>query len=374
MSAKKCFFMFITISALLLVAAGGLVAHVDPFFHYHAPYTEKYFYRLDNERFQNDGIMKHFDYDAVITGNSMAENFKTTELDALFGVNAIKVCYEGATFHEADQALRTAFAHNGNIRLVVRALDMDRFWEYPDQMNDDLFDYPVYLYNENPLDDVEYLWNKDVLCNRVYPMLRARKNGGDAGIWPFDLYGYWMIGAVGRFGKNTVLAGQGAFTEPENGRQEMPDYLPDVVRENIEQNVIELCRAHPETEFYYFIPPYSALWWGNERSWGSLENRLETEKLGLSLMVNSGCENLKVFSFSLDTDITLDLNNYIDNAHYGEWVNSYILKEMKAGTHLITKENLDEYIEEERRIYMSFDYNSLFDQEDLEDKPAELSW
>ena len=51
-----------------------------------------------------------------------------------------------------------------------------------------------------------------------------------------------------------------------------------------------------------------------------------------------------------------------------------MLQEMQADGHRITSENLDAYIGEERRIYGSFDYNSLFSQEDREDQPAELSW
>ena len=374
MTAKKCFFIFVSFSAVLLVAAAFLVAYTDPFFHYHAPYTDRFYYRLDNQRFQNDGILKHFDYDALITGSSMAENFTVTEVNDLFGVHAVKVCYEGATLHETNEALRTAFANNEGIRMVIRPVETDRFWEYSDQTNNDVFEYPEYLYNNNLPDDVSYVWNKDVLFQRVYPMLRGAKNKETPGILPFDLYGYWMHGAVGRFGKNTVLEGHGPFAQPEGGMRELPDYLHDVTRETLEQNVIAICREHPETEFYCFIPPYSALWWGDEISYGSFAMRLESEREGLSQIVNSGCENLKLFSFNLETDITLDLNNYIDNAHYGEWVNSYMLQEMHAGTHRLTAENLEDYLEAERKLYESFDYNLLFEQEDLEDKPAKLSW
>lgn len=74
-------FFVITVAVLLIV--GKYVVEVDPFFHYHKPHTEKYFYYLDNQRSQNDGIIKRFDYNMLITGTSMTENFKTTEAEEI---------------------------------------------------------------------------------------------------------------------------------------------------------------------------------------------------------------------------------------------------------------------------------------------------
>ena len=59
--------------SVLLIAGMvmAVVAYVDPFMHYHKPLTDVFYYNLNNERSQNDGITKHFDYDALITGSSM---------------------------------------------------------------------------------------------------------------------------------------------------------------------------------------------------------------------------------------------------------------------------------------------------------------
>ena len=83
MTAKKWMQFFFIYSLILLIIIGGVVAYIDPFFHYHKP-NSTFYYTLDNARSQNDGILKHFDYDAVITGSSITENFKTSEFDLLF--------------------------------------------------------------------------------------------------------------------------------------------------------------------------------------------------------------------------------------------------------------------------------------------------
>ena len=83
---KKFLIQELTITGLLLIAVAGLVAYVDPFFHYHAP-IDGFSYIMDNERYQNDGITRNFEYDALITGTSVSENFRASLVDELFGVN-----------------------------------------------------------------------------------------------------------------------------------------------------------------------------------------------------------------------------------------------------------------------------------------------
>ena len=58
---------------------------------------------------------------------------------------------------------------------------------------------------------------------------------------------------------------------------------------------------------------------------------------------------------------TTDLNNYKDTTHYGEWINSQMLSYMKANIGLLTKENYRTYLDNERKFYREFDYNSLFE-------------
>ena len=100
-------YLVLVVCALGVVA--GLVIKVDPFFHYHKPMVDTYYYHIVNERSQNDGIVKQFDYDAVITGTSMTENFKTSEMDEIFGVHSIKVPFSGGTYKEINDNLARAY-------------------------------------------------------------------------------------------------------------------------------------------------------------------------------------------------------------------------------------------------------------------------
>lgn len=47
---------------------------------------------------------------------------------------------------------------------------MHRFMDDKDTMRYDLGEFPVYLYDSNPFNDVKYVFNRGVLFTRVWPM------------------------------------------------------------------------------------------------------------------------------------------------------------------------------------------------------------
>lgn len=340
---------------VILNITGYFVYTVDPYFHYHKPNTNKYFYKLDNQRSQNDGIIKHFDYDALITGTSMTENFKTSELDRIFNVNSIKVSFSGGSYKEINDNIRRAFDSNPSLKFVIRCLDYNKLFDDKDTMRMDLGKYPTYLYDSNPFNDVFYLFNKDVLFGRIYKMMSETKNKGfKPGITSFDDYSRWQDKYT--FGADSVLT-DGLDYNPSNSITHITDSERKTIYENITQNVTDLADKHPEATFYYFYSPYSVAWWLEKINDGEIYKFLEAEEYATSLILKH--ENIKLFSFNNCTDITTDLNNYKDVTHYGEWINSFILQSMRDGKYILTKDNYEEYILKEREFYTTFDYNLL---------------
>ena len=342
------------------------VVQIDPFMHYHKPLTEEYFYTLDNQRSQNDGITRHFEYDAVMTGTSMMENLRTSDADEIFGDHFIKVPYSGGSFKEINDNLAVALQTHPHVRTVVRTMDMTRFFSRSDAMRTDLGEFPTYLYNRNPVDDIYYVFNRDVLYARCGEMIRQRRAGKKPGITSFDEYSNWMRRYT--FGKNTVLASEikkeYRFGEPLK-KESLTDEERETIRENIRLNVTELADRYPGTDFYYFMTPYSAVWWGYQYEKGTLDKQIDAEEYILGLILPH--KNIHLYSWNDKKEITTNLNFYKDSTHYGEWVGTWMLRQMKAGRGLLTEENYREYIAAERALYRGFAYNSLFDQEDYED-------
>ena len=210
---------FIVLAAVLAAIAAG-VSYLDPFFHYHKPLIEKFYYELDNERSQNDGIIKHFDYDTLIIGNSMTKNFNTTDVDRLFEASSVKLPLSGTTNKETGDLIRKALQENSGLKTVFRGFVIGNFLQEKDYLRTDLGEFPTYLYNQNPFDDVYYLFNRDVVFLRIYKMLKERAEGAAPGITSFDDYSYWSDQMT--YGKNAVLrkkrideAGEGSADSTE---------------------------------------------------------------------------------------------------------------------------------------------------------------
>mgnify|MGYP001117475343 CR=1 FL=1 len=344
---KRWCICFLLSFLLLLTGTGGLTAVIDPYFHYHKP-LESFSYNIYNERYQNDGIVKHFDYDALITGTSMTENFKSSEMDVLFGVQSVKVPFSGAAYKEIRENLERAFAANKNIRIVLWGLDYNRFCGDFNAISYD--SYPAYLYDYNPFNDVKYLFNKSVLFGETYGNVIAyTKAGGHT--TTFDNYCNWNSSQT--FGREAVLsqASRPAKTEDEAYRKLDP--------ENIEENVLSVVKANPDTEFYLFWTPYSILFFDIANQNGSLKNILLWEKEALELMLPY--ENIHFFSLFDDYDVITNLDNYKDYLHYHEDINSYLLKCMASGEHELTLDNYVEYCREVWNFYVMYNYDGIYE-------------
>jgi hypothetical protein len=90
-----------------------------------------------------------------------------------------------------------------------------------------------------------------------------------------------------------------------------------------------------------------------------LNKNIEAQRIAIELLLE--CENIKVFSFVDEFEKACDLNNYKDNVHYREEINSYILECMKNGEHLVTKENCEEYFVGVEKFYCEYSYDSIFE-------------
>ena len=357
MTAAKWTRNFILFLTLLLVSCMMMTAVIDPFFHYHAPLAG-FYYKLDNERSQNNGIIRHFDYDAVITGTSVTENFKTSEFDRLFHAKAIKVSFSGATYKEIGENLRLACSTR-KVRYTVRSLDDSYLIADKDAERFDLGEYPTYLYDKNPFNDTKYLLNLDVLGQYIAPMLLRRIRGGRGGVESFDVYANWSAGV--RYGREAVIGARKPYPSHVLQEELSPAEKEEEIR-NLQQNVLSLAKEFPDTEFYVFFPPYSVVWWGDRYAEGSLKKMVTAQEVAISKMLS--CKNIQIYGFTTDLEVMTDLQNYRDAGHYGEWINSRILQEMaKKDSHFhVTKENAKEYGASLQKLLLSYPYDQIITQ------------
>lgn len=340
----------ILLGAIAFILFASITIYIDPLFHFHAP-LDKYQYLINLQRYQNDGILRNFEYDSIITGTSMTENFMTSEADKLFQAKFIKVPFSGAPYKEIDQNLRRAYEAGKNIRYVIRCLDYSLLVCDKDYWREDVI-YPFYLYNNNLFDDINYVLNKDILFHQTLGVIEYTKGGNST--TSFDDYANWNDSFI--YGAEAVLA---AYAPGE--AVSLPRVLSEeentMVIENIRQNVLELALSHPETEFFLFFPPYSICYWDTLKTNGQVDWRIDAEQAAIEELLKA--PNIKLYSFCNNFELACNLDNYKDQAHYGEWVNSWILEWIKNDEWRLTKDNYQEYLSEIRDFYNNYNYSSF---------------
>ena len=86
--AKRFLKYFFTGTAVLLLLCILLVVTFDPFYQYHKPLPGLKAVLTDKE-YQCAGSLKNFDYDAVIAGSSVSENYNNHWFDEGFNCTSI---------------------------------------------------------------------------------------------------------------------------------------------------------------------------------------------------------------------------------------------------------------------------------------------
>lgn len=261
----------------------------------------------------------------------------------------------GATYKEINDNLVIAVKHNSNLKLVVRGLDYSHILDPANTMNYSGDNYPKYLYNDFILDDIKYILNKAVIKESM-DVIKYTRNGGRT--TTFDEYSYWNDWYT--FGKKAI---DSTYKREEKTNRKVPfsDTDKQNIYENITQNVASIAEDNPNIEFYLFFTPYNVYYWDIWSQTGNIERQLEAEKYVIELLLDY--DNIHLFSFNDVFELTSNFDFYKDKAHYSAKINSQILKWIYDGEHELTVDNYKEYINREKKFYMSYDYDSLFIQE-----------
>lgn len=357
MSGKKWSILWMTLFAAIMVVIGSVVVIVDPYFHFHAP-IEGFSYSLEEVFYINDGVSKNFDYNAMITGTSLTRDFRTKEADGLFDKNFVRVTYHGEGFKRIAENLKAALETNPDLETVIWGIDP--LWFISDAEWQGYEEYPDYLFDNVIWNDVNYLYNKEILWKDVIPEIVRTVKGVPA--CEFDDY----AGEKEPSDKDVVLENYQRSPKSEDPiKQTETDEFFDMLKANLEKNILPPIKENPDVEFYIFFPPYSICWWDsvNQSGKGALKRRVDLEQFAIEQLLQY--DNVRLFSFSNNFRLVCDLSNYVDTAHYTGSVSSQILHWIKEGQYELTQENYMNYLREVEEFYSNFDYDSMFNASDV---------
>ena len=348
MTGKKFARITLILTAVLLSSVATVNILIDPLFQYHKPWFGMKSV-ITNERYQNAGVIKNFDFDNVVMGNSFSENFRLSEVDNIFGGTSSKLTMNGSTALEWSYILSLLYDRSHHPEVIMMNIDPYVFKASTEQT---IFPFPSFLYNKNIVDDVEYMFNYSIFNDFTVETINRNimndiPENDTLFMWENDF----------KIGKDYVLKD---YQRPKISK-ENPDINAYV--ENTTKNLtlltkyIDLMR---ETEFIFFVSPFSMAYWDEQ----SRLNSVAMQKAAYIEMckVLTCRDNVKLYIWTDDEMLCVmsNLDNYKDTRHYSAAINSDILNRIKENRGLISKENYDLEIERLFRFIETFDYDSLF--------------
>ena len=324
-----------------LAACAGLTYAVDPF----EQYRESAILPLyDQESYNNPGIVKNYDYDAVILGTSMVEMSNPSVIDQCFGVSSVKLPMRGS--HTAqmgwqlDHIFHAKEKRGETLNLAILAVDAYSMMGPVNDM-EEIYDY---MWNDNLLDDVNYLLNSDVLLVRIPRILRNISK--DTSTKRDDMYKWTdVVFAAKSVYDTTPVSQQIAMTDPE--------YRIERSTANIENHIEKYVAAHPETKFLIYMPPYSVGYWYLMTRGGLSEQQYRSRARVCELLLEY--DNVEIYDFSSRVEWITDLDEYFDYSHHSSDVSNCVMHAMAAGENRVcTVEQMWEGSERIRQAVIDF--------------------
>lgn len=315
-------------SGSLLLLCMAVVVIFDPFFQYHKPLPKLKAVLADKE-YQCVGTLKNFDYDSVIVGSSVAENYNNGWFNEGFDCQVIKAIRSYGATADLCYLLEEAYEHQ-ELRYVFYNLDPSALVADPEPTFE-LTGCPMYLYDDNYINDVRYILNKGVLFEKI-PYMIAKSLTGDYDENESYNWAQWKD-----FNEDMVL---GLYIRKPQIEEEKPaDHYEECLQQNLDILTAQI-KAHPETQFYIFIPPYSMIWWDSIYRDGDCASYLYNMETAMNTLLEY--ENVRCFFFLNDRQIVTNLDNYMDTLHFSDEINHVICNDLIAGKHEVTKENCRE--------------------------------
>ena len=318
LKTRRRWALFTLSATLLLLFLCALTVYlVDPFEHYRESAILPLY---DQESYNNPGIARNYDYDAVILGTSMVEMSHPSVIDECFGVSSVKLPMRGS--HTAQMGWQLAHVLDTHeLSLAILAVDAYSLMGPPDDA-EEIVDY---LWNDSALDDVSYLLNLDVLLVKIPRMLR--NTGKPLDTKRDDMYQWTDV----TFSAQSVFD---SFSFQPQREMTDPEYRIERSTENIRRHIEAYVAAHPETTFKIYMPPYSVAYWYVMTRGGLSEQQFRSRARVCELLLDY--PNVEIYDYSSRLEWITDLGNYFDYSHHSGAISDAIMRAMAAGENRVT--------------------------------------
>lgn len=330
-------------TVFLFTIAAGINFLIDPWqFYRRADYEPLW---NDQSRYQNPGLAKNYPYTAVIAGTSVSLGFDYGHFAQTLGAEPINLAFNDGAAREQRLILEVAL-RGRPVQRVMCDLHFEYFRGDPARLSDFEGKFPAYLYDKNPWNEIpSYLLSIDALKSSAKVL--ARRTGLPA-YKPVPLES--LTRKPVRQGRDRVLKawqrGQGrahAFsTHPEI-------FAADITTRSFIENHLAVAKAHPQTRFDFYFPPFSIAYFARIRA---LSPCAFEEMFTWKQRVRDLCAatpNITLHDFQHDLATLTDFALYVDTSHYGPELHARLVEAIRDRSSLATPESLQRSAEILRR-------------------------
>lgn len=286
----------------------------------------------------NAVIARYYRFDSMIMGTSMSQNFKCTEFDRVCGGYSQKLTVPGCAIEKLCLIMEYACKYH-KIKAVMADLHNEFIMEIPPGKIDD----DIYYSDSNfrgDFRDAVSLKTLLVRFNYYMERFKADKNMKKKMNRTFSRDDLYNWGKSRSFGKIPLAR---ALTSPVKRKRIM---YPKYAVVNIEKFLIPLVKNHPDTKFYFFLPPFTLFAYDNK-------DFIAVRKIVFDRLAD--IPNVELYDFQGAAEVVLNPDNYCDLTHYSEKISSWILEQIKAGNYRVTPKNRLEFDRRFESLLRSFD-------------------
>jgi hypothetical protein len=330
-------FIKLFLGLVLLFLVGSVVVNfmVDPIQLYRR--SEKM--RLwGDPRWQNAGFIKNFDYNLVVIGTSMVQNFSPAFIKKSMHYDPMILSLSGSTIIEQRIVLETALKTK-KVKAVIWGIDLCYLNYKPHSIPPS---FPIHLYGNSLRGAIQYLVNFDVFLEAALSSFNKimGRNNINPDDYSLEKYDHWHEQA--RFSKEIILKQYHAHLKPNPLKQDTQKTDSINYQEtNLLNDVVSIIKQYPDVQFYIFLPPYSLACYKLEANCNtSFESHLKIRKIMVGKLTS--LPNVSIYDFETDLSITGNLDNYKDLTHYSQHINNDIILKMKNNVNRVTPDNIQE--------------------------------
>lgn len=338
MKSFRLYLISIAAAALLVMLMTYIL---DPLYLYRMPKLYEPVYST-NARFQLPGMIKHLDYETLLVGTSMSRNFVESYVDEKLKTKSFNAAIPAATAREQYLAAKLALSEKP-LKTVIWELNFYSLAQPPYAVEDEQNPFPHHLWDQNPWNDVKYLFS-------LYPYERFVDIVKDPSPEHSDPEKVFKFG----FDREPMTIEEANQLIDIPNAVTQSNYRTSIMLEGFKTNVLPVVAEHPDVEFIFFYPPYSIYWniRAHKQSKDYIQEVEATKKAIYELL--SPYDHVRIYDFQDRKEITFEISHYFDIAHYFPYINEWIIDAIAEEAPLSSPEEAARHAENLTRQVLEF--------------------